>query len=211
MSPWLPAWIGSVGTAVWVTRSDGKIGYLNDRAEELLGRSADECVGQPCYQVIRGTDASGRSCCRPNCPVFNSARTQNNIEPISMRVRSNNGEKHWVDVLYIKLKHPETADTLLVHCALVADRAHRIENYMTRVAARSPHVEINDGNLVRLGLTRREYEILGLLARGETLKSIADKTHVSYTTVRNHVQHILVKLGVHSIMEAVACYLLVKD
>jgi DNA-binding NarL/FixJ family response regulator len=29
--------------------------------------------------------------------------------------------------------------------------------------------------------------------------------------VRNHVQHILTKLGVHSILEAVAFYLLVEE
>ena len=43
------------------------------------------------------------------------------------------------------------------------------------------------------------------------LYAIAARLHVSHATVRNHVQHILNKFGVHSIMEAVALYLLHVD
>jgi DNA-binding NarL/FixJ family response regulator len=74
-----------------------------------------------------------------------------------------------------------------------------------------PHPEISRRTSKRLGLTRRESEILQLLAEDKSLHEIARETHVSYVTVRNHVQHILAKLGVHSIIEAVACHLLVRD
>ena len=37
---------------------------------------------------------------------------------------------------------------------------------------------------------------------------IAEQLGVSYYTVRNHVQHVLGKMGVHSTLEAVALYLL---
>ena len=64
--------------------------------------------------------------------------------------------------------------------------------------------------LARTGkkLTRREEEVLALLADDLTQKQIAERLHVSYTTVRTHVQRILSKLGVHSIQAAVACHLL---
>ncbi len=208
---WLPAWIKGLGTPVWITKSDGTVGYLNKRAETLLGRPASECIGRPCHRIIAGSDSSGRRWCTPNCSVFRLARGNSEIEPVSMRITSASGEFHWVDVLHITLVSPEPTGVWLVHCALGADRAHRIEEYLARVASRSPgHVEMNEPSS-RLGLTPRESEILELLARDESLHAIADKTHVSYVTVRNHVQHILAKLGVHSIMEAVACYLLVRD
>ncbi len=126
-----------------------------------------------------------------------------------MRVMSATGKEHWIDVLFLSLSLPGRDGACLVHCALEADRAHRFEEYLERVASRSN--EHTHESSQRLGLTPRETEILELLARDESLQAIAEKTHVSYVTVRNHVQHILGKLGVHSIVEAVACYLLVKD
>ena len=208
---WLPAWIKSLGAAVWITTSDGNIGYLNERAEALLGLSADDCLGRPCYKVIAGTDASGRASCKPKCPVFGRAQDKREIEPARIRVRGPDGKGRWIEVLHITLSPPESTGVWLVHCALSADRAHRMEKYLARVASRTPHPEISRRTSKRLGLTRRESEILQLLAEDKSLHEIARETHVSYVTVRNHVQHILAKLGVHSIIEAVACHLLVRD
>jgi DNA-binding NarL/FixJ family response regulator len=53
-------------------------------------------------------------------------------------------------------------------------------------------------------LTRRELEILRLLAGGANTKALAERLHVSGATIRNHVQNIFAKLGVHSRLEAVA-------
>ncbi len=53
-------------------------------------------------------------------------------------------------------------------------------------------------------LTRREVEVLRLMASGLNTGAMADRLHVSRATVRNHIQHILAKLGVHSRLEAVA-------
>jgi DNA-binding NarL/FixJ family response regulator len=47
-------------------------------------------------------------------------------------------------------------------------------------------------------LTRREGEIAGLVARGLTNRQIAAALHISERTAENHVQHILVKLGLHT-------------
>ena len=53
-------------------------------------------------------------------------------------------------------------------------------------------------------LSQREQEILGLLANGWSNRRIAEECFLSLDTVRTHVQNILVKLGVHSKLEAVA-------
>jgi DNA-binding NarL/FixJ family response regulator len=45
-------------------------------------------------------------------------------------------------------------------------------------------------------LTPRETEILGHLARGKTNRQIATELHVSLSTVKRHLEHILPKLGV---------------
>lgn len=53
-------------------------------------------------------------------------------------------------------------------------------------------------------LTEREREVLTLIARGYTNKQIADTLYVSEKTARNHVSHILEKLGLSRRSEAAA-------
>jgi DNA-binding NarL/FixJ family response regulator len=54
------------------------------------------------------------------------------------------------------------------------------------------------------GLTRREHEILRLLARGSTNRGIAQELVISEKTVASHVSHIFTKLGVTSRSAATA-------
>jgi DNA-binding NarL/FixJ family response regulator len=49
---------------------------------------------------------------------------------------------------------------------------------------------------VEVPLTQRESEVLKQLASGLTNKEIANLLHISYETVKEHVQHILRKIGV---------------
>jgi two-component system, NarL family, nitrate/nitrite response regulator NarL len=53
-------------------------------------------------------------------------------------------------------------------------------------------------------LTPRETEVLFHVAAGLQNKEIARNLGLSLATVRNHVHNILVKLGVHSKLEAVS-------
>lgn len=53
-------------------------------------------------------------------------------------------------------------------------------------------------------LTRREHEILRLLAQGYRSEAIAEQLFISPATARTHTSNILAKLEVHSQLEAVA-------
>lgn len=64
---------------------------------------------------------------------------------------------------------------------------------------RDPSVELR----VRT-LSARERQILTMLANGYSNRRIAEECFLSLNTVRTHVQNVLVKLGVHSKLEAVA-------
>jgi DNA-binding NarL/FixJ family response regulator len=55
-------------------------------------------------------------------------------------------------------------------------------------------------------LSKRETEVLQLLAEGMSYKMIADKLFLSFNTVNTHVKHIYEKLHVSSLGEAIAFY-----
>ena len=52
-------------------------------------------------------------------------------------------------------------------------------------------------------LTRREEDVLAFLARGRSMRYIADELFISEATVRTHVNHIYRKLGTHSRQELI--------
>lgn len=52
-------------------------------------------------------------------------------------------------------------------------------------------------------LTPRQSEVLQMLEYGRSTRQIAQELHLSPETVRNHIRHILLALGVHSRLEAV--------
>ena len=60
------------------------------------------------------------------------------------------------------------------------------------------------GPKVEATLTPRQREVLGLLAEGAPAKVIAGRLGISETTVRNHIRAVLLELGCHSQLEAVA-------
>jgi DNA-binding NarL/FixJ family response regulator len=59
------------------------------------------------------------------------------------------------------------------------------------------------GNSPEAEVTLREIEVLRLIARGHTNKSIAAQLDISDRTVQGHIANIFDKLGVHSRTEAV--------
>jgi DNA-binding CsgD family transcriptional regulator len=54
------------------------------------------------------------------------------------------------------------------------------------------------------GLSKRELEVLGLIAQGRTNREIGDRLFISQKTVGVHVGNILAKLGVSGRVEAAA-------
>jgi DNA-binding CsgD family transcriptional regulator len=69
----------------------------------------------------------------------------------------------------------------------------------TRAPTGSPPVEATAGS----DLTRRQREVLALLAKGMSTDEIAAELGIGTTTVRNHVANLIAALGVHTRLQAV--------
>jgi DNA-binding NarL/FixJ family response regulator len=70
---------------------------------------------------------------------------------------------------------------------------------------RRDHHDRHGEREIRLGaLTARERQVLAMLASGYSNRRIAAECVLSLNTVRAHVQNVLVKLGVHTRLEAAA-------
>ncbi len=67
----------------------------------------------------------------------------------------------------------------------------------------TPNAAGSPGGETPYSLTRRELEVLWLLARGYSNQKIAASLVVAVGTVKNHVQHIIAKLGVSDRTQAV--------
>jgi DNA-binding CsgD family transcriptional regulator len=74
------------------------------------------------------------------------------------------------------------------------------------VAAPVPRIPAPSAGSFEDDLTRRELQVLTMLAEGETNASIARRLIVSEDTVKTHVKHIFRKLGVHNRSQAVSRY-----
>lgn len=201
---WVPPWLTTVDAVAWVSGPDRRLVWLNSQAATLLGKNASDCAGQMCDAVIAGLDASGAPFCSPLCDARKRAVHGRPNPPLSLRVCGRDGVHASLLVWILAVNAPDGSGPWLVHVATSSAREERLEQYLSRVATRTP-AAIREA--IR-ALSPREREILELLSADLTLRSVALRTGLSYTTVRNHVQHLLRKLDAHSIAEAVARWVL---
>lgn len=178
---------------------DGRIVLWNRAAEKMLGYSPREVIGRPCCDLFVGYDDSGNRLCYQGCHVMSLVKMGDPVQSFDMRTRTKAGRPIWVNLSTLTVPAGPAGGSLTVH--LFRDVTATKELLaLVRERLRAPaSVEPTDGVL-----TRRELEILRMIATGVSTKAGADKLHVSPATVRNHVQNILGKLGAHSRLEAVA-------
>lgn len=70
------------------------------------------------------------------------------------------------------------------------------------IVAPSPFV-LNESQLQKLGISKREWEVLQLMAQGLSNQEIADKLFVSLNTIKTHTSNLFVKLEASRRTEAV--------
>jgi two-component system, NarL family, response regulator LiaR len=66
-----------------------------------------------------------------------------------------------------------------------------------------PEFVFNETELQRLGISKREHEVLELMAKGLSNQEIADKLFVSLNTIKTHTSNLFLKLEVSRRTQAV--------
>lgn len=197
--------------ALFTIDRDQRVTSWNHACEDLTCVSADEAIGRPCYEVLKGHDPSGRPFCAPNCPVAQLSKGGSSPPNFSIRISAGAAGRVQLNVGTMLVPSDVEGEWMVVHfmqrghCKSSAGSLGRIEMGANLngngypIAAPGPSSE-------GLGLlTEREREILCLMAYGQPTDVISERLHISVTTVRNHIQRLMAKLNVHSRVEAVSC------
>lgn len=168
------------GDALFAFDSGLSIISWNRAAEELTGIPAEEAVGRSCWEVLRGDDEHGNLVCHRGCSTARLAREGWPVSCQGLLVNARDSKRR-VDVSTVAVDSPE--GRLFLHILRPSD-------------ARSPSVSEL--------LTKRQEEVLRLLAQGLAAKVVATRLGIAEVTVRNHIRALLIALGAHSQLEAIA-------
>lgn len=191
--------IARAGDGAFAIGPDGRIVLWNRAAEKMLGYGAREAIGRPCCDLFVGHDDSGNRLCYQGCHVMSLVKMGDPIQSFDMQTRTKAGRPIWVNLSTLTVPAGQPGGPLTVHLfrdvTATKELLGLVRERLTAPAVAEP---------TRESLTRRELEILRMIATGVSTKAAADTLHVSPATVRNHVQNILGKLGAHSRLEAVA-------
>jgi PAS domain S-box-containing protein len=186
----------------FIIDAEGRIVLWNRAAESMLGYTVREAVGRRCCDLLMGDDENGnRLCCR-GCHIVDLVRMRTPVHSFDMRTRTKTGSAIWVNVSTLRVSRDGAGDVTVHLLRDVTATREILALIRERLAIPAPLVPAAPNSTG--ALTRRELEILHIIATGVNTKDAAERLHVSPATIRNHVQNILGKLGAHSRLEAVA-------
>jgi PAS domain S-box-containing protein len=207
----LRALVESTGDPAFASNAGGRIVAWNAAAERLMGHAAGSVLGRPCHAVVCGTDFSGNAFCRKDCALLEMIRCDRPIHTFALRLRSASGETIPVACSSLVLfETPSHRRFTVLHHLRPASHWGEVSRLLDSVARRANEGVPLRGGVGRPGasdpaasLTRREVEVLGVLAQGLTTRELAESLCLSVNTVRSHIRNILRKLGVHTQLQAV--------
>jgi len=197
--------VRTTGCAAFVANEDGVITGWNQAAEELLGHPADQVIGKSCAEVICGTDVFGNRFCNEGCSIQSMVRKGEAVRNFQIDIRTAAGQTFRAGLCTLVIREEGTNGYRLVHLFQPMDPVG-LSSAAGRAGASANGGAARTGTGERPGsnLTAREREVLSLLESGVPTQGMADSMKISVTTVRNHIQGILRKLGAHSRLEAVS-------
>jgi PAS domain S-box-containing protein len=203
----------SAADGVLVVDGEERIVHWNAAAQQLLGYARNEVVGRNYLELLEGPGSDAMAEANRNRFAVAAALAGAPVPSYDTCVRTQSGRMCWINVSLLTLITSLNQETWLAalifrdasqkilneqFVALVLEAASRLQEGLAPAAPTGALIALPGGDL-----TRRERDVLALLARGLGTAEIARTLSLSHATVRNHVQSILTKLHVHSRLEAV--------
>lgn len=189
--------------AIFVSDGRQRVVAWSDEAERVLGHPAEAVIGRLCYQVIAGTEPSGHPVCRRDCGVVTNARHGRPTAAYDVVTRTAGGDPVCLTSHIILVTSEGRKRPYMLH--LVRPNVAREPNGGTLATAPVPRDAVDRSTVPPIGqpLSRRELEVLRLLAAGRNTREIATTLTVSPFTARNHIGNLQRKLGARSRVEAI--------
>ena len=198
--------IGALGTSVTELLESTRVGVIQLDAEGRIVEANDSAA-----ELLRQDDGlSDRG------GVLQAATTEDNSRLQDLLALALPRLVKYGASGSMMVRRPSLAPRLAVHIKPVANREmdYRSRHVAALVLIVDPvsQARIEPG-LVQsmLGLTPTESEIVSLLSEGRTLRQIAATTGREYGTVRTHLKHVFVKLGVSRQFEVTRLVLALAD
>jgi PAS domain S-box-containing protein len=184
------------GDGVLVTSPDGRAVLWNRAAERLLGWTRAEALGRSSCELLDAGVNNGRPVCGDACLVTQAGLKGDNVESFDVQTKTKVGRAIRLNISTLSLNGtvPNGGPIAI----------HLFREVAPRPQAPTASPKPPEANGAANPLTARELEVLRLLATGANTRTAAERLAVSPATVRNHVQNLLGKLGVHSRLQAVA-------
>jgi len=175
----------------------------NSEAEKLFNLEASSVLGRRCYNVVGGKDLYGNCYCCKKCPLMRMASKHESVHsfPLFLKTGSNQLKKTTLHSLTVFGSNGE--EQLLHLFNGFEEHQEHQEHQDNGYSTYHNGTTRPSANHHRGGLTCREIEVLSLLAEGKSTRGIASLMCISPATVRNHIQHTMYKLHVHTRLEAV--------
>jgi PAS domain S-box-containing protein len=178
----------------------------NAAAEGLFGYTGEEARGKRCEEIL-GCPPKGQLACRHAGCVEKIGQGQPPGRTQDLEVQTKDGRRIWISLTTAVLAFKRRELNLLIHLIRDNGRTKEMELFVEGILARGAKLAARVGGATLSSideLTRREGEVLRLLAGGAGTDAIARALFISPATARNHVRHLIAKLGAHSRLEAVA-------
>ncbi len=184
-----------------------RVTFWNHGCSQLFGVPAEQAVGRLCDEVVKGEGPPGHPICGRQCRVARLGKGEKAPKTFALLVRDGNGEELRLSVSIVLVPAGPKDSWTCVHL-LHREAAVNVLGAMDHPRQQRRRRARGAGDRRRGGaafaLTTREQEVLELLAEGLATPMIAEFLNIRLVTVRNHLQHIQEKLGVHSQAETVA-------
>lgn len=195
---------------VFAVDAEERIVFWNESCKRLLGISQQAALGRACYDVVGACTPSGMPFCKPGCSMAPLA--EGGCAPPTFPLRFSIGQGKFLNLAVRTLLVPSRRRGLwtVVHMLCreeAADICEPLERSIRQQLQVTRENGASNGTLPSspiTPLTARETGILQLLAEGHAASVISRKLCISHVTVRNHIQNLIGKLGLHSQLEAVA-------